>query len=60
VTFLPADEDALVAAVAELLSDEERRARFGERARALAEEKYAWPKLAARLAEIYESIAGAR
>jgi phosphatidylinositol alpha-mannosyltransferase len=60
VTFLPADEDALVAAVAELLSDEERRARFGERARAVAEEKYAWPKLAARLAEIYERIAGAR
>ena len=57
--LVPPDEPrALAAAVAELLADEPRRANLGGAARAIAEERYSWDRIALRLAEIYEGLAG--
>jgi phosphatidylinositol alpha-mannosyltransferase len=53
----PGDTAALVEAVTALLGDEERRRAMGRAARALAEERYAWPDVAARLEAIYERVA---
>jgi phosphatidylinositol alpha-mannosyltransferase len=53
----PGDERALADAVAELLADEDRRVGMGRAARALVEERYAWPDVAARLEDIYERVA---
>jgi phosphatidylinositol alpha-mannosyltransferase len=46
------DADALVDAVAALVADEERRRAMGEHARAVAVERYSWPRIARRLVEI--------
>jgi phosphatidyl-myo-inositol alpha-mannosyltransferase len=54
----PDDADALVDAVAALVADEERRRAMGERARAVAVERYSWPRIARRLVEIYEQVTG--
>jgi len=54
----PGDPRALALAVSNLLADEPRRRRFGEAARALAEERYSWDKIARRLLSIYELITG--
>jgi phosphatidylinositol alpha-mannosyltransferase len=54
----PGDPSALADAVVELLGDEERRVAMGRSARALAEERYAWPDVARRLEEIYEQVSG--
>jgi phosphatidylinositol alpha-mannosyltransferase len=54
----PGDERALADAVCELVSDEERRVRMGRAGRALAEERYAWFDIAARLEAIYERVVG--
>jgi len=50
----PGDVDALAAAVVELLSDRERRARFGSAARALAEERFGIEGWARSLRALYE------
>jgi phosphatidylinositol alpha-mannosyltransferase len=56
----PGDEDALAAAVTALLADEPARARRGAAARELAAERYAWPRLARRLADHYDGVLRAR
>lgn len=58
VSVPPGDEQALAAAVAELVADEPRRRRLGEGARRIALERYSWDDVAARLEAIYERIAG--
>jgi phosphatidylinositol alpha-mannosyltransferase len=52
----PGDDQALAAGLIELLSDEERRLRLGAAAREEAE-RYSWKRIAARLVEIYQSLA---
>jgi phosphatidylinositol alpha-mannosyltransferase len=52
----PGDAAALAEAMVALLTDEERRRRLGEAAREESEE-YSWKRIAARLVEIYESLA---
>ena len=54
----PGDADALASAVGDVLADEPARVRRGAAARELAGERYAWSSIAARLLEIYESVAG--
>ena len=58
VAVPPDDPDALVDAVAGIVSDEERRCALGEAAREIAVERYSWPRIAGRLGEIYEQVAG--
>jgi len=58
VVLPPDDTYALVQAVAELVEDEPRRAAMGAAARELAVERYSWPRIARRLEEIYERVAG--
>jgi phosphatidylinositol alpha-mannosyltransferase len=58
VAVPPGDTEALVEAVADLVEDEPRRAAMGEAARALAAERYSWPRIARRLEEIYVQVAG--
>jgi phosphatidylinositol alpha-mannosyltransferase len=53
----PGEPDALAEAVVALLADEQLRVRMGRTARALAEERYAWPDVAGRLEDIYERVA---
>lgn len=55
----PGDAGALARELASLLEDEPRRARLGAAARMLAEERYAWEHIAARLVEIYGGLVGA-
>jgi phosphatidylinositol alpha-mannosyltransferase len=57
VPFPPGDEHALADAVVGLLADEPRRAAMGAAGRQLAERRYAWDAIAARLLDIYESAA---
>ncbi|HLX21303.1 MAG TPA: glycosyltransferase family 4 protein [Gaiellaceae bacterium] len=57
VAFLPGDERALADTVVALLADEPRRQAMGTAGRALAQERYAWDEIAARLVGIYESAA---
>jgi phosphatidylinositol alpha-mannosyltransferase len=52
----PDDPRALANAVVELLADEPAREQLGRAARAIAEERYSWDRIAARLAEIYEGL----
>jgi phosphatidyl-myo-inositol alpha-mannosyltransferase len=56
----PGDPAALVEAIAELLGDEARREAFGRSARAIAQERYSWERIAERLAEVYESLVRAQ
>ncbi len=51
----PGDQEALGAALVELLGDEPRRRRLGERARQAAE-PYSWTKIARRLVAVYEDL----
>jgi phosphatidyl-myo-inositol alpha-mannosyltransferase len=52
----PGDGKALVDSIDALLADEPRRAAMGSAARVLAEERYAWPDIAARLEQVYERV----
>ena len=54
----PGDERALAAALIELLEDEPRRVALGTRARAVAEERYSWDRIAERLEAIYLGLTG--
>ena len=58
ISVPPGDVRRLGDALIDLLGDEPRRRQLGEAARARALERYGWGKLAARLAEIYEGVAG--
>lgn len=52
----PRDPDALAAALAGLLADPERRARYGEAGRARAESRYSWARVAAETAQVYDRV----
>jgi phosphatidylinositol alpha-mannosyltransferase len=54
----PEDHEALAEAIVRLLEDEPRRRRLGSAARRIAEERYSWDAIGARLARIYEDVAG--
>jgi glycosyltransferase involved in cell wall biosynthesis len=51
----PDDREALGAALVEAVNDPAERRRRGERAAEDAHERYAWPALAERVAEVYEA-----
>jgi phosphatidyl-myo-inositol alpha-mannosyltransferase len=51
----PGDADALAAALAELLGDDELRARLGRAGREAAAQ-YAWPRVAQRVLGVYERV----
>ena len=52
----PGDANALADALVALLEDEPRRRSFGEAARKLAVDRYAWTDIVRRLAAIYERL----
>ncbi len=54
------DADALAKAVVSLLDDPERRRRFGAEARPRIVDAYAWPRVAARTADVYREVCEAR
>jgi phosphatidylinositol alpha-mannosyltransferase len=54
----PGDPDALAAALVSLLEDEPRRRALGEAGRRTAEARYSWHRIAGRLVEIYDGLAG--
>jgi glycosyltransferase involved in cell wall biosynthesis len=54
----PDDEAALAAALVEAVNDPEERRRRGEAAWATARERWAWPALAQRVADLYARLAG--
>jgi phosphatidylinositol alpha-mannosyltransferase len=56
----PGDVGALERALVQLLGDEARRRELGHAARLLAERRYGWESIAARLVAIYESLVGTR
>lgn len=58
VSVPPDDARALTDAICELVADEPRRQRLGERAREVAVERYSWPVIARRLSSIYEEVTG--
>jgi phosphatidylinositol alpha-mannosyltransferase len=53
----PGDHRALADALVALLADEPRRRTLGERARAVAVERYSWNMIAVRLEQIYQDVA---
>ncbi|MBW3593887.1 MAG: glycosyltransferase family 4 protein [Actinobacteria bacterium] len=53
----PGDARALADALIALLEDEPRRRALGLAARKVAEERYAWPRIARHLADIYRGVA---
>jgi D-inositol-3-phosphate glycosyltransferase len=54
----PRDPRALSAALRHLLGDQMRRMAYGAAAVDRASYAYAWPRIAARLAGVYASVAG--
>jgi phosphatidylinositol alpha-mannosyltransferase len=56
IAIPPGNEPALVEAVATLVHDEPSRQQMGNAARAIALDRYAWPRLARRLEELYLSL----
>ena len=56
VAVPPGDTRLLADAVCELVADEPRRERLGQKARELAVERYSWPVIAERLSSIYEQV----
>src|SRR3712207_1427484 len=54
----PGEPVPLTEALVALLEDEARRRELGRAARLLAERSYGWERIARRLVEIYESLAG--
>ena len=58
VAVPPGDTEALVDAVCDLVSDDERREQLGAAARELAVDRYSWGRIALRLEEIYSEVTG--
>jgi phosphatidyl-myo-inositol alpha-mannosyltransferase len=58
ILVTPADADAIAGAVLGLVEDEPRRRAMGEAARRTAEQRYSWPRIAGRLADIYAGLVG--
>jgi phosphatidylinositol alpha-mannosyltransferase len=58
VAVPPGDPAALADAVCGLVADESRREAMGHAAREIAAARYAWPRIARRLEEIYAQVAG--
>ena len=58
VVVPPGKPAALADAIAALLADEPRREELGRAARAIAQQRYSWDRIAQRLAEIYEHLVG--
>lgn len=56
VTVPPDDPEALAKTLADLLAQPEERGRMASRARPRVEAAYAWPHIAQRTAEVYESV----
>ena len=56
----PGDSKMLAVAVARLLADEPHRRALGASGRRLAVERYSWDRIAARLVDIYDHVAGVR
>jgi phosphatidyl-myo-inositol alpha-mannosyltransferase len=52
----PGDPESLTDAVCRLVEDEPARVAMGEAGRALAIERYSWPTIARRLAQIYAEV----
>jgi glycosyltransferase involved in cell wall biosynthesis len=52
------EPEAMAEAVLLLLDDPDRARRLGERARALAEERYDWRRIGAQLVELYRGLLG--
>ena len=55
----PGDSAALADALVGLLEDEPRRRAMGAAGRTVAETRYGWPRIVARLVEIYAELVGA-
>ncbi len=60
VAVPPGDTRSLTDAVCELVGDEPRRERLGQRAREIAVERYSWSGIAGQLSAIYEQVTGDR
>jgi phosphatidylinositol alpha-mannosyltransferase len=56
LSVAPGDPTDLADGVVELLADEERRCRFGDAARLVAEERYSWDHIGRRLLRVYERV----
>jgi glycosyltransferase involved in cell wall biosynthesis len=56
----PDDEEAMVEALVEAVSDEAERARRGEAAYAVARSRYSWPALARGVARVYDDVRAGR
>ena len=54
----PDDEEALAAAMVEAVNDRQERRRRGEAALEAARDRYAWPALAERVADLFDDVAG--
>ena len=52
----PDDEEALADALADAVNDPGKRARKGEAAYEVSHDRYAWPSLAANVAEVYDRV----
>jgi len=52
----PDDEEALADALVDAVNDPGKRARKGEAAYREARKRYAWPALAANVADVYERV----
>ncbi|HEX4716894.1 MAG TPA: glycosyltransferase family 4 protein [Thermoleophilaceae bacterium] len=50
------DEDAMVEALVRIVTDDEERRRMGETAYRRSRERYSWPALAERVAEVYDDV----
>jgi glycosyltransferase involved in cell wall biosynthesis len=52
----PDDEEALAGALVQVVNDDEERRRRGDAAYRAARERYSWPSLVERLAEVYDEV----
>ncbi len=52
----PDDEEALADALVDAVNDPGKRARKGEAAYEVSHDRYAWPSLAANVAEVYDQV----
>jgi glycosyltransferase involved in cell wall biosynthesis len=54
----PDDEEAMADALVRIVSNDVERRRMGEQAYVRSRERYSWPALAARVAGVYDEVAG--